>query len=50
MGILWTKLVVNAGISALTAITGLRNGRLVELPETDKLLRLAVEEACYKPS
>lgn len=46
MGVLWTKLVVNAGINALTAITGLKNGRLVELPETDKLLRLAVEEAC----
>lgn len=46
MGVIWTKLIVNAGINALTAITGLRNGSLVELPETDKLLRLAVEEAC----
>lgn len=46
MGIIWTKLIVNVGINALTAITGLRNGRLVELPETDQLLRLAVEEAC----
>jgi 2-dehydropantoate 2-reductase len=45
MGALWRKLLVNVGINALTAITGLRNGRLIELEETDELLRLAVSEA-----
>ncbi len=45
MGLIWGKLMVNIGINALTAITGLRNGRLVEFPETDELLELAVREA-----
>lgn len=45
MGALWRKLLVNVGINALTAITGLRNGRLIELEETDELLRVAVREA-----
>ena len=45
MGALWRKLLVNVGINALTSITGLRNGRLIELEETDELLRLAVSEA-----
>lgn len=46
MGLIWTKLLVNVGINALTAVTGLKNGRLLDFPETDELLRLAVEEAC----
>ncbi|MEG3066363.1 2-dehydropantoate 2-reductase [Acetomicrobium sp.] len=45
MGAVWRKLLVNVGINALTSITGLRNGRLIELEETDELLRLAVREA-----
>ncbi|MGI6789758.1 2-dehydropantoate 2-reductase [Aminobacterium sp. EBM-42] len=45
MGLIWGKLLVNIGINALTAITGLKNGRLVDFSETDELLRSAVEEA-----
>ncbi|WP_352396914.1 ketopantoate reductase family protein [Aminobacterium colombiense] len=45
MGLIWGKLLVNIGINALTAVTGLKNGRLVDFPETDELLRCAVEEA-----
>jgi len=45
IGLIWGKLFVNVGINALTAVTGLKNGRLVELPETDELLELAVREA-----
>jgi 2-dehydropantoate 2-reductase len=40
----WGKLIVNVGINALTAITRLRNGVLVEHPETREILRRAVEE------
>jgi 2-dehydropantoate 2-reductase len=46
MGLIWTKLVVNVAINALTAVTGLKNGRLVDFPETAELMKLAVEEAC----
>lgn len=46
MGLIWTKLIVNIGINALTAVTGLKNGRLLDFAETDGLLRAAVEEAC----
>ena len=45
MGLIWGKLMVNIGINALTAVTGLLNGRLVEFPETEELLELAVREA-----
>lgn len=41
----WEKLLVNVGINALTAITRLRNGVLLEHPETREILRGAVEEA-----
>jgi 2-dehydropantoate 2-reductase len=43
--LVWGKLVINAGINALTALLRLRNGQLAELPETRQLLTLAVEEA-----
>lgn len=46
MGLIWTKLLVNVGINALTAVTGLKNGRLLDFPETDELLEAAVKEAC----
>ena len=45
MGLIWGKLLVNVGINALTAITGLKNGRLVDFPETNELMALAIEEA-----
>ncbi len=44
-GLVWGKLVINAGINALTALLRLRNGQLAELPETRQLLTMAVEEA-----
>lgn len=44
-GLIWSKLIINVGINALTAITRLNNGRLVEFPGTRKILRDAVTEA-----
>jgi 2-dehydropantoate 2-reductase len=44
-GILWSKLIINAGINALTAITRLANGKLLEFEGTRKILREAVTEA-----
>jgi len=43
--VLWSKLIVNCGINALSAVTGLRNGQLIEFESTAELLRLAVTEA-----
>ena len=45
MGLIWTKLLVNVGINALTAVTGLKNGRLVDFAETEELMAMAIEEA-----
>lgn len=44
-GLLWSKLIINVGINALTAITRLHNGRLVEFEGARKVLREAVSEA-----
>ena len=44
-GILWSKLIINVGINALTALTRLRNGRLIEFEGTRKILRETVTEA-----
>jgi 2-dehydropantoate 2-reductase len=41
---IWGKVLVNLGINALSALTGLRNGQLLEVPELRRLMRLAVEE------
>lgn len=43
--LLWSKLIINVGINALTAITHLANGRLLEFEGTRKILREAVTEA-----
>jgi 2-dehydropantoate 2-reductase len=43
-GLLWSKLIINVGINALTAITRLNNGKLVEFEGTRKILRDAVTE------
>ena len=43
--LLWSKLLVNVGINALTALTRLRNGDLPALAETRALMSDAVEEA-----
>jgi len=43
--ILWGKLIVNIGINAVTALTGIKNGQLSDLECTRKLVRAAVSEA-----
>jgi 2-dehydropantoate 2-reductase len=42
---IWGKVMVNVGINALTALTGLCNGELLDHPETREVLRAAVTEA-----
>ena len=44
-GALWTKVLVNVGINPLTALTGLKNGELLEHPEIREVMKMAVEEA-----
>jgi 2-dehydropantoate 2-reductase len=44
-GLIWSKLIINDGINALTAITRLANGKLIEFEGTRKILREAVSEA-----
>lgn len=41
---LWEKVAVNAAINPITAITGLPNGALIDLPELDRLLVELVQE------
>jgi 2-dehydropantoate 2-reductase len=43
--LIWSKLIINVGINALTAITGLPNGKLTEFEGTKRILRDAVTEA-----
>ena len=45
--LLWSKLIINVGINALTAITGLNNGRLIEFEASRKILEAAVTEVAY---
>ncbi len=44
-GVLWSKLIINVGINALSALTRLHNGRLIEFEGTRRILRDAVTEA-----
>ncbi|MFC1674763.1 ketopantoate reductase family protein [Candidatus Omnitrophota bacterium] len=44
-GLLWSKLMINVGINALTAIIRLNNGRLTEFEGTRRIMRDAVTEA-----
>ena len=44
LGLLWDKLLVNAGINALTGITRLRNGELLDHPELVDLMERAARE------
>jgi 2-dehydropantoate 2-reductase len=44
-GLVWSKLVINVGINALTALTGRQNGRLLDLAETRSLMADLVAEA-----
>lgn len=43
--VVWSKLVINVGINALTGITRLRNGMLIEYDGTREILRSAVQES-----
>jgi len=43
--VIWDKLLVNVGINAITALTGIKNGQLLDLDLTMALSRTAVEEA-----
>ncbi|MCX5680636.1 MAG: 2-dehydropantoate 2-reductase [Candidatus Omnitrophica bacterium] len=43
--VIWSKLVINVGINALTAITRLNNGKIIAYEEARELLRSAVQEA-----
>ena len=43
--LVWSKLIINVGINALTAITRLPNGKLPEFEGTKRILRDAVTEA-----
>ena len=43
--LVWTKLVVNIGMNALTALTGFKNGQLLDHPETLRLMEALVSEA-----
>lgn len=43
--LLWSKLIVNVGINALTALLRVPNGTLAEVPECESLMARAVAEA-----
>lgn len=43
--LIWSKLIINVGINALTAVTRLKNGQLLEFEGTRNILRHAVTEA-----
>jgi 2-dehydropantoate 2-reductase len=43
--LLWNKLLINIGINAITALTAIKNGQLLDLEITRNLSRMAVEEA-----
>ncbi len=43
--LVWSKLIINVGINAVTAITGLENGKLMEFPDMKSLMKDLVEEA-----
>lgn len=45
MGTIWDKVLVNVGINPLTALTGLKNGQLLDYPEMEWILENAVKEA-----
>lgn len=43
--VIWDKLLVNVGINAITALTHIKNGELLDLDVTKNLSKAAVEEA-----
>lgn len=44
-GAIWTKLMVNVGLNPVSALTGLRNGRIAKDPEAFSIAAAAVREA-----
>ena len=44
--VVWKKLIINVGINAITALTGIKNGSILDSPPTGELVRSAVKEAC----
>ncbi len=45
MSLIWEKLIVNCGINPLTALTKLKNGQLLDNPESEEILEEIVFEA-----
>jgi len=43
--VVWKKLIINVGINAITALTGIKNGGILDLESTKDLVREAVKEA-----
>ncbi len=43
--VIWEKLIINIGINAITALTGIKNGKILDFPPTGDLVRAAVKEA-----
>jgi 2-dehydropantoate 2-reductase len=43
--VVWNKLLINVGINAITALSGIKNGQLLDQRATRELSRAAVEEA-----
>ena len=43
--LIWDKLLVNVGINALTALTQLKNGQLLDYPEALRIMEALVSEA-----
>jgi 2-dehydropantoate 2-reductase len=43
--LVWNKLFINVGINAAAALMGLRNGNLLDYPETLRLMEALVSEA-----
>lgn len=43
--VVWKKLIINIGINAITALTGIVNGKIIDRLPTGELVRAAVQEA-----
>ncbi|MBW2571288.1 MAG: 2-dehydropantoate 2-reductase [Deltaproteobacteria bacterium] len=43
--VVWKKLIINVGINAITALTAIKNGQILDLSSTRALVHAAVEEA-----
>ena len=43
--LIWGKLLINVGINAITALTGIKNGEITEFPAARHLAEMAVREA-----